>query len=502
MAKNGSFRDFIFREHRAQALFIIGLLIYHFILIRTFFPYVITIGDGNYYLRAAINNTEISVWPIGYSKLLAWIHAITKSDWAIFCFQYIILEGAVFYFYFTVCYLLRPGKWIRLLIIFCLLMNPFILCFTNYVLTDSLFAALTVLWFTLTMWYLYKPRPILVYTLVVLPFLLFTIRYYAMFYPLITVPIILFSKVHWRIKLSSLFLGSLLFLAFIRYTENLFFKKIGQREFSPFSGWQLAANALIMYRHIPDREADACPPELQPLHQVVLQNLKEMPSPDAYPDNKLQIYFTWNVRSPLLQYSHVYFGDDATSEDLKNWASMGRLYHDYGAFLIRRHPVAFVRYYVVQGIDWFINPKVDLPNVYPEGGIKIFDRVKDWFGYKSNWLKCTTGNMYSIAYFPVIINLFNLLLILGIFGFFYCECHKASSAIFNKAVALVAAYWLANFLFIIITAPFVLRYSLSVMILNIVFVPVILERIYLSAKKLQNSSFTSAPASPPTLLAK
>src|SRR5258708_6263300 len=110
MIKKGSFKDFVFREHRELTCYIALFLIFHFILLKIFYPHTIVIGDGHHYIRVAMNNMEISGWPIGYPKLLEWIHVFAKGDWAVGVLQYILLEGAVVYFYFTVGYLLHPGK--------------------------------------------------------------------------------------------------------------------------------------------------------------------------------------------------------------------------------------------------------------------------------------------------------------------------------------------------------------------------------------------------------
>jgi hypothetical protein len=286
--------------------------------------------------------------------------------------------------------------------------------------------------------------------------------------------------------LSGVLLGCALYFSFIWQTENLFEKSIGQRTFSPFSGWQLAGNALIMYRHISLREEDIPPPEMQRLHKLVLNDLNDMPPQEEYPDDELQIYFTWYTRSPLMKYSQSLWHDDMSTEDLKKWATLGSLYHKYGVFLIKKHPFAFVRYYVGQGISWFIYPKVEITNIFSKGGFEITDRIKNWFGYKSNWISCTTSHLYSIVYFPAIATILNLLFLLGIIGFFYLRCYKTADRIFNKAVLLVGVYWLVNFLFVIVSAPYMLRYALSLMILDLAFVPLLLERIYFSMRKLEN----------------
>jgi hypothetical protein len=477
MPNNTDFGHFVFRENRGLLIFSLSSLMLFFIFIKLLYPHVVVWPDSNQFIRTAINNVELTAWPIGYAKFIQCVHYFIPKDWAIAILQYVLMEGAIMYFYFTMKFFFRPRNWISLLILLFLLVNPFILCISNYIMTDGPFAALTIIWFTLTIWFFYKPKAIYAFLLIITFFLAFTVRYHAVFYPLITVPIIVLSKTRLWIKLSSIGFGVLLFLGFVLYTESIYQRLMGRREFSPFSGWQLASNALIMYRHIPNPEEDVPPPELRPLHQFVVHTLKSFPSTDVVNDRDLYVFFLWKVGSPLVTYSHAFYGIDPSTKDLQQWAAIGKLYHDYGMFLIRKHPLSFLRYYVGQGIDWFINPKRELVNDYPEGGIWVTNRTRLWFGYKSNWIPCTSSSVLSIAYFPIILNFLNLLFIICTLGYFYCGCQRKASAIVNKTISLAAVYWLANFLFIITFAPFVLRYGLSVMILNIVFIPVILERI-------------------------
>ena len=479
MPQKSSFKHFIFRENRKLFFITVGLLVYHFILLKIFYPHTIVIGDGHHYVRVAMNNLEISGWPIGYPKLLELIHFFAKGDWAVGCFQYILLEGAVLYFYFTVQYLLRPGKLVSLVTLGCLLVNPFILFIGNYVLSDGPFAAFTILWFTFTLWYLYKPRPVYTFLIVISFILAYSIRYYAMFYPIISIPIFLLSTGRWWVKGSAILLGCLLLFGFRWYTENLFVQSIGKREFSPLSGWRLAGNALIMYRHfsIPQRAEDIVPPGLQGLHRVVLQDLSVMPTPDEVPDRLLVNYFTFQLSSPLSRYSKVYFDDYITTPEIRRWDSVGSTYREYGFFLIKMHPVSYLRFYVWQGVDWYIHPKVDITNVFPSGGVPILEETRKWFGYTGNWSACSSTNFYSITYFPIVVTVLNLLLVLCLINFFLGGCYRAASPLVKKLVIFVAAYWLIDFGFVIFTTPALLRYAMSGMIVNIAFVPFLLERI-------------------------
>jgi len=480
MNKKDGFRDFVFRQHLQLLLYSVGLLALHYILLRIFYPHTIVIGDGHHYIRVAMNNIEISGWPIGYSKLLEGIHLFTKDDWAIGLLQYIVLEGAVIYFYFTLRYLLRPGKWVSGCILFFLLFNPFVLFISNYVLSDGLFAAFTVLWFTATLRYTYNARPLHMYLMVIFFFLAYTMRYYAMFYPLISVPLIVISRTRWWVKLTGVALGVFLLLGFRAYTISLFQRSIGQRTFSPLSGWRLAGNALIMYRHLPAevRAADVPPPELSALHQLVLRDLAVMPPPEIVSDRLLTNYFTFQPSSPLSQYCNVFFGDFVTTEEVRRWTSVGQLYKDYGLYLIRQHPIEYGRYYVLQGIDWYFHPRVDITNIFPEGGVPILEETKKWFHYPGNWASCSNGRFYSITYFPVVVTMLNGLFLLAIAGYFFSGCFRTAGPVYNKVVILAVVFWIADFLFIILTTPYLLRYAISGMIFNTAFVPLLLERLY------------------------
>ncbi len=161
-----------------------------------------------------------------------------------------------------------------------------------------------------------------------------------------------------------------------------------------------------------------------------------------------------------MTYSHLNFWGTPTITDLQKWASVGRLYHEYGMFLIKTHPIEFAHYYIGQGIDWFANPIVDISNVYPDGGLEIRGNEMGWFGYPSNWIKYTKSKLYSFTYFPFVVTALNALYLLSIIGFIYYRCYKTVGKSFNRILFLTGAFWLSNFLFGIVSAPFVLRYAL------------------------------------------
>jgi hypothetical protein len=85
----------------------------------------------------------------------------------------------------------------------------------------------------------------------------------------------------------------------------------------------------------------------------------------------------------------VQFRKDPTVGEFYKWASMGRLYGEYRTYLVKKHPFAYMRYYVLQGIEWFAVPEADFHSVFVVGRFTIDEEMKGWLGYRSKWLSCT-----------------------------------------------------------------------------------------------------------------
>ncbi len=478
----GSFRDFVFRQHRWLLWPAVVVLILQFILVKIWYPHAIFEPDSLSYMHAAVEDLGVYIWPIGYSRFLRLVHFFSTGDLAVVGTQYVLVEISILYFYFTCLYFLRPGALVKVLILNFLALNPLIVCLSNYILSDGIFVALTVIWFTVTMWFLNRPKSIHVYIMVILLFLLFTIRYYAIFYPMITVPVILFSRLGWRVKLLGLVLGCVLFAGFVLYTQGRHRRLIGQPEFSPFSGWQLAANALIMYGHVTDRAADHPAPRFQALHQVVLHQLDLLYAAGPIEDRKLRTFYMWKDPSPLRIYMSQRFANDSSTSEFIKWASVGGLYKDYGGYLIKKHPLAFALYYVTQGVDWFIVSDTDFTSTFARGGYPVNKEIKDWFGYSSTRLSCTPKRIFPIRVFPMVVLLFNLLMVINTAGFFFLKHHRCASSTIVRSVTLAGCFWGLNFLFIIVSAPMVLRYAIPIMIFDIAFGFALTEYIYRADK--------------------
>jgi hypothetical protein len=76
--------------------------------------------------------------------------------------------------------------------------NPLSLHLSNMVNSDGLFLALSIMWFALLLWIIYKPSNKIIYWHTILLFAAFTVRYNALVYPLIALLAFRLSKLSLR----------------------------------------------------------------------------------------------------------------------------------------------------------------------------------------------------------------------------------------------------------------------------------------------------------------
>src|SRR5258708_113364 len=387
-----SFLNFIRQEKRNRRYLTIALtaIILQLVIFKLFYPFAsFFFTDSFGYLYAAGYNLDAHIWPVGYSKFLRVFNTFFHSDTALVGFQYVFLQVCSLYFLFTLFYLFRPSKPVSIILFVSLLFNPLFLYLGNSVSSDALFIGLSLLWMAQLMRMIARPSRRRIVVHAVLLALLFTIRYTSVYYPLISVLAILFSVHTWKEKGFAIALPLLLIAGFIYYTANVNKEMTGIRKFSPFSGWQIANNALYMYGH--DRPAPGpAKPFDQPKASV---DLEPVPARFAELNDKVRQYFDtarkertlldalypgdfylWSRQSPLADYRGLLEYKDSPASYYKNWVTLSALYGDYGSWLIERQPLAYAEYYCWPNLQRYAFPPLEFMGGY-NSGIDTVDRL-------------------------------------------------------------------------------------------------------------------------------
>ena len=468
-------------KHRLVVIIVVALIIVEFILFKLLYPYANFSSDSYVYINAAAANSDVNIWPIGYSKFLRVFGTFIHNDTALVFFQYLFLEAAIFYFLFTIIELLRPVKAAVYILLCFPLLNPVFLFLANYVTSDALFTALSFVWLTQLLWMLYEFKPLYLFSHTVVLLVAFSFRYNALYYPFISAVVLLVSRQRWQMKIAAIAFIFLLPGVFVWHTSNQYYKLTGTRQFSAFGGWQLASNALFMYSHAYKHDTTPVPLRFAVLHKGVIRHMDSLSHSRNRPDAYLNDYYLWNPNNPLIQYMFSQSGTDAGALDFRIWAPIAPLQGAYGAYLIRQHPGAYARYYLLPNtINYFIPPLEDL-GIYNmrKDSVKKVEQI--WFDYKRQQVRSYSKDVSILYLMPVLAFIIQIIFFGTMVSFLLLKGHRKADKFFNVTLLLVMVVWIINFGFSVLASPIMLRYQLFPLVVFFSFSVLLIERIYKTA---------------------
>jgi len=460
-----------------------------FFLFKIEYPYPNFRGDSAAYIQAAFFNANATQWPVGYSKFLNFIHAISHLDTLLVSIQYALLELSALLFLFTLKYFLNPGKVFFNILFAFTIFNPIFLHLGNYIMSDAIFISLSLLWITQLFWIIYRPSLIQLFSQAILLFCLFTVRYNALFYPLVAALAFILSPLRWKLKMAGITLSLVLIVLFVAFTENAFYKLNGVRQFSPFGGWQLANNALYMYYNIRPDGSDKTPAKFSELDSITRKSFQLIEKEGLmYNHQQIRDFFIWDtVNSPLWQYKRYKYKNYTLQDNYFRWSSMGPIFSAYGNYLIQKHPIEYLKFFVLPNTANFFLPQIADLNYYNQGTDRIINVEALWFDYK--YLKLTrTPKSYElniISPYPFIIGFFNILFLLSITFYVFLKGYKFAERKLNNTIILISGFWLLNFCFSVSASTIEIRYQIFQLVLSYSMSVILMEwvlRIYSDTK--------------------
>ncbi len=468
------------RENRLLLRLAVIAIIVQFMVFKFLYPFPNFMPPDSYsYLEAASKNQSINIWAIGYSKFLRLFSSFTNSHVVLVWFQYFLLEASLLGFLFSVRYLFSTGKWLFRILAVITILNPLVPHISNFVGSDTIFTALSLIWFTQLLWILFKPnlRLVLWHALVLL--LAFMVRYNSLYYPLISIIIIVGSRLQMKVRWMGVGAIVILLGGFITNTEFAYHRITNTWQYSAFGGWQIAANALYGYAHAVPEAPERIPREFRKLHTMVNDHMKSLHRIPFFlrPDHDVSVYYLWDFNSPLKTYMDEQWKTDTIGSYFKHWGSMGSLYAAYGRYLIWHHPIPFIKFYIWPNLVKYYSPPVGFMGYYALGNNQVDPIAVDWFGWKSNKISTRFKNSeISVTQpFPVLVAMANLLFVFSFLGFGILGGFRKATKYSKQVLWWVFAIWLGNMVFSVISAPIELRYQLFPIIITLSFLSLFLS---------------------------
>jgi protoporphyrinogen oxidase len=482
-----SFKSYVFKNTLTKWYLGIAIaaIAVQFLVFKHFYPQAGYInGDSYVYLQAAYWNFDVNTYPTGYSKFLRIFSTFSTSDTALVAFQYLMMQCSALFFLYTFFFFYKPGKVVQTILLASVVFNPLFLYLSNYILSDALFFSLSISWFTSLLWILHGPTKRLIALQAVILFVAFTVRYNALFYPILGSIAFLLTRQRAWLKIVSIGSSVLLLGLFFIFTSNKYKELSGKWQFSPFTGWQIANNAMYAYKFVDSSHLKPAPARFHNLDQTVrayfasVRNVKT----DQQEMSVASTAYMWDPRSPLWTYMNLQFRIDSTAGNLQKWATVAPLYEDYGRWLIRKYPLEFARHFLWPNTLKYYAPPVEFLETYNMGIDTVRTIAQSWFHYKNNKVK-TMFNDFKVSaldYYPIFAGILNLVFLVALLFFILLKGIRTSSSI-SRTLILVAAFWIVNFGFSVFASPIALRFQVFPLLVFLSVTLYLLEYIWTAA---------------------
>lgn len=479
-----SFKDFLFKNKRNRTILILAgvAIVVQFAIFKYLYPYASYIhGDSFSYLESANENRTISTYLIGYSKFLRLFSIFAKPDYILVSFQFLFIHCSTLLLLFSIFYFFKITNPIKYILLLCMLFNPLFWHLGNLVSSDGFFLALSMVWFSLLLWIIYKPSmQIFIWHAIVL-FIAFTVRYNALIYPFISAGAFCLSKLTLKQKFAGIGAGSILCLLFVCFTSYQYKKLTGYWQYSPFSGWQLANNAMYTYRYVDSAQRKPVPNKFQALDNMIREYFDSTRDKKRFPLESIQAStnYMWTPTMSLFKFRETIFSKDTAAKEFRKWATMGPLYKKYGMHIIKNYPLHYFQYFVWPNANKYYAPPVEFLQVYNSGRNAVTKQAQEWFGYKSNKVRTRFKNkiVHILNFYPIFTGAINVVMLCTLLWYILLKGWRFQN-LFTKAVVLAGGMWLLNAGFTIFASSAALRFQSFPIMLTTIFSALLIDWMF------------------------
>lgn len=360
------------KEQKTELLALLSLYGLLNVLLYYCYPYPMSYFDSANYIYCAQTDVYGGFRPMGYSWFLQFFHAISNSFYFIGMGQFWFNALATCFFLFTIKYFYPPkNKPAFYLFALAVILSPVTLYLTHWVMSDSVFTSLTLLWLTSGIWLMHRLNWLVAAAHLIIMLLAIQVRFVGLFYPAVTCLMLLFAY-RLRLKALAVVAATILVPFFIHHsitktTTELF----GVESFSGFSGWALANNAVSIIPYSDLKPEEIKDPQLRWIHQHVVQQ------PDSFysPYHIVKTSFIWeneHAGKLVMQELQKHLQLSYTS----SWIHTGELLSRYGKLLILNDPLAYLRHYILMNVKELLYPSVTIFE-YMETPVQDFHR--SWY---------------------------------------------------------------------------------------------------------------------------
>jgi hypothetical protein len=341
-----------------------------------------------------------------------------------------------------------------------------------------MFIGLSLYWITVLIRVINRPIWHQVIIQAVLLFFIFKLRFAALYYPVISVIALIICRRPWWFKTAGIALTILPIAFEIQHTISVTRKVTGTAIFSAFSGWQIANNALNMYPYIKVNTSALPSRDCIELDSIVRKYFNTYHT--AGSNAAATTDYMWNSHLPLKTYMNYRMSQDKNLTWFKAWHRVAPVYTEYGYSLIKKHPVAYARYYLWPTAITYLLPPIENLGIYNEGKDSVSKIAQNWFWYKSTRVTSVSKTFQRLLIAPYTYLFLALNIIFGWLLIALLVKRRAPATII-----FIGILWIVHGCFNIFSTPVIYRYQHFAFIVLFAFSLIALEQLtkyYLSNK--------------------
>ncbi|HVU54291.1 MAG TPA: hypothetical protein VHD83_04515, partial [Puia sp.] len=250
---------------------------------------------------------------------------------------------------------------------------------------------------------------------------------------------------------------------FVFETQEASVKFSGHRQYSMFTGWQLANNALYIYNQI-DVDNSFFPTKgSKELNGLALSFFKDLRTYDynKFLGGYVGNFFIRQPEAPLKQYFSKKYESRDERQYVLDWADASETFRVFGQKIILHYPIQYMLYFVVPNVKRYFFPPLSHLEIYNYGDPDIEPIAQRWFNYKSDKVHCISPTLQGaiLFLFTPLFALANIAFLICLFLVIKFLAHFKDNRAFMFQTMFAALFLVFNFAFSIISTVNILRYQ-------------------------------------------
>src|SRR6185437_5485969 len=182
-------------------------------------------------------------------------------------------------------------------------------------------------------------------------------------------------------------------------------------------------------------------------------------------------FFISHPDAPLKQYMRRHFQPTDLYRDVQAWGKSAVVFDQYGKFLIRRHLLAYARYYLLINTKNYLIPPLEKLEIYNLGSDEMWQPAQFWFHYSSPkvWSVSKVLQGSLLAPFPPLFAFLNLYFATELLIFIRRRGFKKTGQSVQYTIITIASFLALNAAFSIFANIIVIRYEIFPMLVFLCF---------------------------------